>query len=63
MTRDPSRVQIIAVGDRNTGGSILKKFGQLHVYDFEGKKPNQMVPLRPSRKRKKENGPAVLLSR
>ena len=40
---DPSKVQIIAVGDGKKIEDTLRKFGQLEVYDTEGKK-REMVP-------------------
>lgn len=41
---DPSRVQIIAVGDGKKVTDVLKKFGPLDVYDVEGKKVTNVVP-------------------
>jgi zinc protease len=41
---DPSRVQIIAVGDGKKVTETLKKFGPLDVYDVEGKKITGVVP-------------------
>jgi predicted Zn-dependent peptidase len=41
---DPSKVQIIAVGDGKKVTDILKKFGPLDVYDVEGKKMTNVVP-------------------
>ena len=41
---DPSRVQIVAVGDAKKIEETLKKFGQLEVYDTEGKKRDALVP-------------------
>ncbi|HEX7939192.1 MAG TPA: pitrilysin family protein [Gemmatimonadaceae bacterium] len=41
---DPSKVQIIAVGDGKKVTDILKKFGPLNVYDVEGKKQTNVVP-------------------
>ena len=34
---DPSRLQIVAVGEGKVIGDILKKFGTVDVYDTEGK--------------------------
>jgi zinc protease len=34
---DPSRIQIVAVGEGKVIGDILKKFGTVEVYDTEGK--------------------------
>jgi zinc protease len=41
---DPSRMQIIAVGDAKKVESILRKFGQLEVYDTEGKRVIGTIP-------------------
>ena len=41
---DPSRMQIVAVGDRKKVEEILRKFGKLEVYDTEGKKVIGVVP-------------------
>jgi zinc protease len=41
---DPSRMQIVAVGDRKKVEEILRKFGTLEVYDTEGKKVMGVVP-------------------
>jgi zinc protease len=41
---DPSRVQIIAVGDGKKVEEILRKFGKLEVYDTEGKRVMGVVP-------------------
>ena len=41
---DPSRMQIVAVGDRKKVEEILRKFGKLEVYDTEGKKVMGVVP-------------------
>ncbi len=41
---DPSRMQIIAVGDGKKVEEILKKFGKLEVYDTEGKRVMGVVP-------------------
>jgi zinc protease len=35
---DPSRLQIVAVGDPETGGSVLKEFGTVEIYDTDGKR-------------------------
>ena len=40
---DPSKVQIVAVGDGKKIEETLKKFGSLEVYDSEGKK-RALVP-------------------
>jgi zinc protease len=40
----PSRIQIIAVGDRRKIDPILRKFGELEVYDTEGKQIPHGVP-------------------
>ncbi|MEO8623320.1 MAG: pitrilysin family protein [bacterium] len=40
---DPAKVQIIAVGDGKKIEETMRKFGQLEVYDVEGKK-REMVP-------------------
>jgi hypothetical protein len=34
---DPSRLQIVAVGEGKVIGEALKKFGKVAVYDTEGK--------------------------
>ena len=41
---DPSRVQIVAVGDGKKVEEIMKKFGPLDTYDTEGKKTLKTVP-------------------
>jgi predicted Zn-dependent peptidase len=41
---DPSRMQIVAVGDGKKVEEILRKFGKLEVYDTEGKKVMGVVP-------------------
>ncbi len=41
---DPSRVQIVAVGDGKKIEDTLKKFGQLEVYDTEGNKRGEVRP-------------------
>jgi zinc protease len=41
---DPSRVQIIAVGDAKKVEDTMKKFGPLEIYDTEGKKKPTLVP-------------------
>lgn len=41
---DPSRVNIVAVGDGKKVEDILKKFGPLEVYDTEGQKVTRIVP-------------------
>jgi zinc protease len=41
---DPSRVQIVAVGDAAKVESILRKFGPLEKYDTEGKRVMGVVP-------------------
>ncbi len=41
---DPSRVQIVAVGDGKKVEDILRKFGKLEVYDTEGKKVMGIIP-------------------
>ena len=41
---DPSRMQIIAVGDGKKVTDILRKFGPLDVYDVEGKKVTSVIP-------------------
>jgi zinc protease len=35
---DPSRLQIVAVGDPKTGPTVLKEFGTVEAYDAEGKR-------------------------
>jgi len=40
---DPAKVQIVAVGDGKKIEETMRKFGQLEVYDVEGKK-REMVP-------------------
>ena len=35
---DPSRLQIVAVGDPKTGPEVLKEFGTVETYDVEGKR-------------------------
>jgi len=50
---DPSRLQIVAVGDARMLGPILSQHGPLHVYDNEGKPagaaPTTVTPGRSSR--------------
>ncbi|MEP6618189.1 MAG: pitrilysin family protein [bacterium] len=41
---DPSKVQIVAVGDGKKIEDTLKKFGPLEVYNTEGKKRDALVP-------------------
>ncbi len=41
---DPSKLQILAVGDGKKIEAILKKFGPLEVYDTEGNKRMGIVP-------------------
>ena len=41
---EPSRMQIVAVGDGKKVEEILRKFGKLEVYDTEGKKVMGVVP-------------------
>lgn len=41
---DPSRVQIVAVGDGKKVGEIMAKFGPLETYDTEGQKVLKTVP-------------------
>lgn len=41
---DPSRVQIVAVGDGKKIEETMKKFGPLEIYDTEGKKRDALVP-------------------
>jgi predicted Zn-dependent peptidase len=41
---DPSKVQIIAVGDGKKIEDTMKKFGPLEIYDTEGKKKPTLVP-------------------
>jgi predicted Zn-dependent peptidase len=41
---DPSKVQIIAVGDAKKIEDTMKKFGPLEIYDTEGKKKPTLVP-------------------
>ncbi len=35
---DPSRLQIIAVGDRAAAEEVLQRLGRLQVFDAEGRK-------------------------
>lgn len=35
---DPKRLQIVAVGDPETGPAVLKEFGTVEVYDTDGKR-------------------------
>ncbi|MDB4915617.1 MAG: hypothetical protein JWM95_3261 [Gemmatimonadetes bacterium] len=41
---DPKKVQIVAVGDGKKIEETMKKFGDLEVYDTEGRKKAAMVP-------------------
>jgi predicted Zn-dependent peptidase len=41
---DPKKVQIVAVGDGKKIESVMKKFGDLQVFDTEGKKVMGIVP-------------------
>lgn len=41
---DPSRMQIVAVGDGSKVESVLRKFGRLEVFDTEGKRVMGTVP-------------------
>lgn len=41
---DPSRMQIVAVGDGKKVEEILRKFGPLQMYDTEGKKVMGVIP-------------------
>jgi zinc protease len=41
---DPSKVQIIAVGDAKKVESVLRKFGPMDVYDTEGNKKANVIP-------------------
>jgi zinc protease len=42
---EPSRVQIVSVGDGKKVESVLGKFGAVDVYDTEGKRVDRVVPL------------------
>jgi zinc protease len=41
---DPSKVQIVAVGDAKKVEDTMKKFGPLEIYDTEGKRKPTLVP-------------------